>query len=81
MDIAQAENVQKQLDAEDMRLRAARVERLYDEETALKMKIEEAKKTIRDCKSRLTQNEWFIREQLRIMTGKQAADDSLAMSR
>jgi len=63
-------DLQKQLDSEDIKLRAARLERLYDEELELRRTIAESKKTIRECKSRLTQNEWFIRDQLRLMIGR-----------
>ena len=64
-------DLQKQLDGEDIKIRAARLERLYDEELELRHKIAEAKKTIRECKSRITQNEWFIRDQLRLMIGRE----------
>lgn len=61
---------QRSLDAEDTALRMQRLEDLYDEDTEIRKEISEAKRTIRLAKSKLTQNQWFIREQLRVLLGK-----------
>lgn len=65
------DEAQKQLDAEDNRLRLIRLDRLYDEKMELERKIAEDRRNLRENKSRLTQIDWYIQEQIRIMLGRQ----------
>ena len=58
---------QKLIDAEDIIRRSRRLETLYDEQMDLRREDLELGKKRKEVKSRLTQIEWYIQEQLKFI--------------